>query len=104
MRSIPDMIAGLRELSDYYDDSTRGKILRDAANYIEGATDSLREHMQITTEMRVKLEQVRPLMEEAAKELEELYDIYRANQHQHELDMVLPNAIRAMLRWWKPGK
>ena len=104
MRSIPDMVAGLRELSDYYDDSTRGEILRDAANYIEGATDSLREHMQITTEMRVKLEQVRPLMEEAAKELEELYDMYRSNQHQYEREMELPRAIRALLRWWEPGK
>jgi hypothetical protein len=107
MRTLPAMIDGLRALSDHLRGldtaSPEGALLADAANYIEGATDSLREHMQMLTEMRVRLEQMRPLMEEAAKELEEFYDMYRSNQHQYQRDMELPRAIRAMLRWWEPG-
>ncbi len=49
MRSLPDMVAGLRALASHIAmlDSGSGDaaLLRDAANYIEGATDSLREHM-----------------------------------------------------------
>ena len=108
MRSIPDMVAELQKLSDYYDDNKqRGELLRDAANYIEGATDSLREHMKMLTEMRVRLEEVRPLMEEAAKQLEE-YVNFRGYDNSnpdekcfYDLDMKLPRSIRAMLRWWK---
>ena len=107
MRSIPEIIDDLRALSDHlcgFDSaSPESELLNDAANYIEGASSSLREHMQMLTEMRVRLEQVRPLMEQAAKELEEFYDMYRSNQHQYERDMELPRAIRALLRWWEPG-
>jgi hypothetical protein len=102
MRTIPEMIDGLR-FSAGFCTSHNQALLNDAANYIEGATESLRQHMKMLQEMRVRLEQVRPLMEEAAKELEELYDMYRANQHQYEREIELPRAIRAMLRWWEPG-
>ena len=103
MRTIPDMITDLRSLSDDLRGSPEGALLHDSANYIEGASSSLREHMQMLQEMRVRLEQVRPLMEEAAKDLEELYDMYRSNQHQYEREMKLPRAMRALLRWWEPG-
>ena len=102
MRTIPDMIDGLRALAELEVLRHHAALLNDSANYIEGATGSLRQHMQMLTEMRVKLEQVRPLMEEAASTLEDLYDMYRSNQH-HEREMELPRAIRAMLRWWEPG-
>jgi hypothetical protein len=93
MRTIPEMIDGLRALANHPEALISDALFaNDAANYIEGATDSLREHMQMLTEMRVRLEQVRPMMEQAAEELEE-----------HGLDMTLPRAIRAMLRWWEPG-
>ena len=104
MRTVPEMITGLRALAewevlrDYH-----AALVNDAANYIEGASSSLREHMQMIREMRVRLENVRPLMEEAASTLEDLYDMYRSNQHQYERDMELPRAIRALLRWWEPG-
>jgi hypothetical protein len=106
MRPIPDMITGLRwaRLANSPESLiSHVALLDDAANYIEGASSSLREHMQMIREMRVRLENVRPLMEQAAKELEEFYDMYRSDQHQYERDMELPNAIRAMLRWWEPG-
>ena len=106
MRSIPDMITGLRwaRLANSPEALiSHVALLDDAANYIEGASSSLREHMQMLQEMRVRLEQVRPLMEEAASTLEDLYDMYRSNQHQYERDMELPRAIRALLRWWEPG-
>lgn len=75
MRSIPDMVTGLRALANNPEALiSHAALLDDAANYIEGATSSLREHMQMLTEMRVRLEQVRPLMEEAIEELEEMYD------------------------------
>jgi hypothetical protein len=108
MRTIPDMIDGLRALSnEYWWDSG---LLNDAANYIEGATGSLRQHMQMLTEMRVRLEQVRPLMEEAVEELAEnasgsypYRDAYPDEMRRYMRDMELPRAIRAMLRWWEPG-
>jgi hypothetical protein len=107
MRTLPAMIDGLRALSDHLcgldSASPEGALLNDAANYIEGASSSLREHMQMLTEMRVRLEQVRPLMVVAVKELEEFYDMYRSNQHQYQRDMELPRAIRDLLRWWEPG-
>ena len=103
MRPLPNMIADLRALAGLEVLRHHAALLNDSANYIEGATGSLREHMQMLKEMRVRLEQVRPLMEQAAKELEEFYDMYRSNQHQYERDMELPHAIRAMLRWWEPG-
>ena len=93
MRTVPETIDGLRALSkEYWWDSA---FLNDAANYIEGASSSLREHMQMLTEMRVKLEQVRPLMEEAADVLEDV--IIQGCEEE------LPRAIRALLRWWEPG-
>lgn len=103
MRTIPHMITGLRVLAKWEVLRHHAALVNDAANYIEGASSSLREHMQMLQAMRVKLEQVRPLMEQATKELEEFYDMYRSNQHQYERDMELPRAIRAMLRWWEPG-
>lgn len=107
MRTLPAMIDGLRALSDHLcgldSASPEGALLNDAANYIEGASSSLREHMQMLREMRVRLEQVRPLMVVAVKELEEFYDMYRSNQHQYQRDMELPRAIRDLLRWWEPG-
>jgi len=113
MRPIPEMIDGLRELRDealsdeYLWDSA---LLNDAANYIEGATDSLREHMQMLTEMRVRLEQVRPLMEQVVDKLEQEINIlyYHRNENPYYMrlynnDMELPRAIKSMLRWWEPG-
>jgi hypothetical protein len=113
MRSIPKMIDGLRALSDHLcgldSASLEGELLNDAANFIEGASNSLREHMALLIEMRVKLEQVRPLMQEAASSLSE----YIMHEHRYwdsaeekrrfDRDMELPNAMRALLRWWEPG-
>jgi hypothetical protein len=110
MRTIPEMIAGLRDLSDDLRGSPEGELLNDAANYIEGATDSLREHMQMLQAMRERLEQVRPLMEQAAEELAEnatgsypYRDEYPEEMRRYNRDMELPAAIRALLRWWEPG-
>ena len=106
MRTIPEMIDGLRALAGLEVLRHHAALLNDAANYIEGATGSLREHMQMLTDMRVRLEQVRPLMEDAASKLEDLIIEFvpiakerrRINQ-----EMELTNAIRSMLRWWEPG-
>jgi len=95
MRSIPDMVTGLRALAGLEVLRHHAALLNDSANYIEGATGSLREHMQMLTEMRVRLEQVRPLMEEAADVLEDVIIQGCAEE--------LPAAIRALLRWWEPG-
>jgi hypothetical protein len=105
MRTIPDMITDLRALANSPEALiSHAALLDDAANYIEGATSSLREHMQMLTEMRVRLEQVRPLMEEAAKELADLFwEEWLDEKGQYKRDMKLPNAIRATLRWWEPG-
>ena len=97
MRSISEMVTGLRALANSPEALiSHAALLDDAANFIEGATSSLREHMQMLTEMRVRLEQVRPLMEEAADVLE---DVIIQGCDEEEL----PIAIRAMLRWWEPG-
>jgi hypothetical protein len=108
MRTIPDMITDLRALANSPEALiSHAALLDDAANYIEGATSSLREHMQMLTEMRVRLEQVRPLMEEAAKQLEENanfggYDKSDPDEKCfYDLDMKLPLSIRSTLRWWK---
>lgn len=49
MRSVPEIVAGLAALADHIASMDSGSddaaLLRDAANYINGATDSLREHM-----------------------------------------------------------
>ena len=109
MRSIPEMIDGLRFLAGFCMSENQA-LLNDAANYIEGASSSLREHMQMLQAMRVKLEQVRPLMKNAIEELEEMYDSHYHRrekdpqvQNRYSSDMELPRAIRAMLRWWEPG-
>jgi hypothetical protein len=56
MRSIPDMISALRVLASNLRclDSGSGEaaLFDDAANYIEGATGSLREHMALCRQMR----------------------------------------------------
>jgi DNA-binding response OmpR family regulator len=97
MRTIPEMITGLRALANSPEALiSHAALLDDAANYIEGATESLRQHMKMLQEMRVRLEQVRPLMEEAASVLE---DVMIKGCDEEEL----PAAIRAMLRWWEPG-
>jgi hypothetical protein len=111
MRTIPEMIDGLRALANHPEALISDALFAtDAANYIEGASSSLREHMQMLTEMRVRLEQVRPLMEEAASTLEAITehdyperDKYAGDKRRYERDMELPNAIRAVLRWWEPG-
>lgn len=52
MRSITEMVAQLRklssDLSSCVKDSIEAELFNDAANYIEGATDSLREHMALS--------------------------------------------------------
>jgi hypothetical protein len=110
MRTIPEMIAGLRALANHPEALISDALFaNDTANYIEGASSSLREHMQMLQAMRVKLEQVRPLMEDAASSLSE----YIMHEHRYwdsaeekrrfDRDMELPAAIRALLRWWEPG-
>ena len=111
MRPIPEMITGLRALANSPEALiSHVALLDDAANYIEGASSSLREHMQMIREMRLKLEQVRPLMEAAAKELQTVYDArYPLEEYApkdfaaYNNDMKLPRAMRALLRWWEPG-
>ena len=111
MRPIPEMITGLRAMANSPEALiSHAALLDDVANYIEGATDSLREHMRMLTKMRVRLEQVRPLMEQAAEELAEkasgsypVRDEYPEEMRRYNRDMELPRAIRAMLRWWEPG-
>jgi hypothetical protein len=111
MRTIPEMITGLRALANHPEALISDALFaNDTANYIEGATESLREHMQMLQAMRVKLEQVRPLMEEAAEELAEnasgsypYRDEYPEEMRRYNRDMELPTAIRALLRWWEPG-
>jgi hypothetical protein len=111
MRTIPDMITDLRALANSPEALiSHAALLDDAANYIEGATGSLREHMQMLQAMRVRLEQVRPLMEEAIEELEAVYDIRWSRGERgpiemgaYNKDMGLPRAMRALLRWWEPG-
>ena len=111
MRPIPEMIAGLRALANHPEALISDALFaNDTANYIEGASSSLREHMQMLQAMRVKLEQVRPLMEEAAEELAEnasgsypYRDEYPEEMRRYNRDMELPRAICAMLRWWEPG-
>ena len=105
MRSIPDMITGLRALAewevlrDYH-----AALVNDAANYIEGATENLCQQAEQLIAMRVRLDEVRPLMEEAAKELADLFwEEFPDEEGQYKRDMILPNAIRSMLRWWEPG-
>lgn len=96
MRPIPEMITGLRALAGLEVLRHHAALLNDAANYIEGATESLREHMQMLQAMRVKLEQVRPLMEKAIEELEAV--MIKGCEEEE-----LPRAIRDLLRWWEPG-
>jgi len=111
MRPIPDMITDLRALANSPEALiSHAALLDDAANYIEGATSSLREHMQMLTEMRVRLEQVRPLMEQVVNKLEQEINIlyYHRNESPYYMrlynaDMELPRAIKSMLRWWEPG-
>jgi hypothetical protein len=110
MRTVPEMITDLRALAGLEVLRHHAALLNDSANYIEGATGSLREHMQMLQAMRERLEQVRFLMEQAAEELAEnasgLYpyrDEYPEEMRRYNRDMELTNAIRAMLRWWEPG-
>jgi hypothetical protein len=94
MRSITEMVTGLRVLAGLSLPYNK-VLLDDAANYIEGTTENLRQQAEQLTAMRVRLEQVRPLMEDAADVLEDVIIQGCAEE--------LPIAIRAMLRWWEPG-
>jgi len=110
MRTIPDMVTDLRALAGLEVLRHHAALLNDSANYIEGATGSLREHMQMIREMRVRLENVRPLMEQVVNKLEQEINIlyYHRNEYPYHMrlynaDMELPRAIKSMLRWWEPG-
>jgi hypothetical protein len=110
MRPIPDMITGLRALAGLEVLRHHAELLDDAANYIEAASSILLVQAEQLTEMRVKLEQVRPLMEEAVSDLEQQADAdnprrasYHIQMRRYERDMELPRAIKSMLRWWEPG-
>ena len=111
MRTIPEMIDGLRALANHPEALISDALFaHDAANFIEGASNSLREHMALLIKMRVRLEQVRPLMEEAVSTLEAITehdyperDKYAGDKRRYERDMELPRAIKSMLRWWEPG-
>lgn len=65
MRPLPSMVADLRGLAKhiYAMDSGSGEaaLLRDAANYIEGATDSLREHMDLLRAARAVAPRWQPI-------------------------------------------
>jgi hypothetical protein len=105
MRPLPNMITDLRSLSDDLRGSPEGELLSDAANYIEGASSSLREHMAMVMNLRVQVEQTRTLMEDAAEELAENAsgsyphrDAYPDEMRRYMRDMELPNAIRSMLK------
>ena len=111
MRSIPDMISGLRALANSPEALiSHAALLDDAANFIEGATENLRQQTEQLTAMRVRLDEVRPLMEEAVSTLEAIIehdyperDKYAEDKRRYERDMELPRAIKSMLRWWEPG-
>ena len=111
MRSIPDMITDLRVLANSPEALISHVALLDAAaNYIEGASSSLHQHMQMIREMRVRFEQARPLIEQVVNKLEQEIDIlyYHRNgspyhRRLYNADMELPRAIKSMLRWWEPG-
>ena len=105
MCSIPDMITDLSALANSPEALiSHAALLDDAANHIEGSTENLRQQAEQLTAMRVMLEQVRPLMEEAAKELADMFwEEWPDEKGQYKRDMKLPNAIRATLRWWEPG-
>jgi len=59
MRTPDELAAGLRALSAHLlrldSASPEGELLAEAANYIEGATDSLREHMLEVGRLRTAL-------------------------------------------------
>jgi malate synthase len=112
MRTIPDMITGLRALANSPEALiSHAALLDDAANYIEATAEISRQHIRQLMDMRVRLEeQVRPLMEEAASTLEAITehdyperDKYAGDKRRYERDMELPRAIKSMLRWWEPG-
>jgi hypothetical protein len=109
MRSITEMVTGLRVLAGLSLPYNK-VLLTDAANYIEGASSSLRDHLQMIREMRVRLEQARPLIEQVVNKLEQEINIlyYHRNESPYHMrlynaDMELPRAIKSMLRWWEPG-
>ena len=111
MRTIPEMIDGLRALANSPEALiSHAALLDDAASHIEATAEISHQHIGQLIEMRVRLEQVRPLMEQAAEELAEnasgsypYRDEYPNEMRRYERDMELPRAICAMLRWWEPG-
>ena len=112
MRTITEMTTGLRALANSPEALiSHAALLDDAANYIEATAEISRQHIRQLMDMRVRLEeQVRPLLGEAADELEEFYDSFYEDRYKisvdmslYNLDMELPRAIRALLRWWESG-
>jgi len=112
MRPIPDMITDLRALANSPEALISHVALLDAAaNYIEATAEISRQHIRQLLDMRVRLEeQVRPLLEKAADELEGYYDSFYKDRYKkpvdmslYECDMELPRAMRDLLRWWEPG-
>lgn len=111
MRPIPDMITDLRALANSPEALiSHASLLDDAANYIEGTTENLRQQAEQLIAMRVKLEQARPLIEQVVNKLEQEINIlyYHRNESPYYMrlynaDMELPRAIKSMLRWWEPG-
>lgn len=76
MRSIPAMVADLRGLAKHLatldSGSPEASLIRDAANYIEGATGSLREHMGLLKASREEAAAVRKMsvsIEDLARKL-----------------------------------
>jgi nitrogen fixation/metabolism regulation signal transduction histidine kinase len=106
MQTIPAMVSELREHAACpWADPNSKDLYQAAATFIEGAAESLREHMAMVTALRVKVEQTRTLMEQAADELAEnasdAYphrDAYPDEMRRYMRDMELPRAIWSMLR------
>lgn len=63
MLSPAELVAGLRGLAEHRDAGAlslmEASLLREAANYVAGATDSLREHMAMIRALRVELAETR---------------------------------------------
>ncbi len=71
MRTPPEMAAQLRALRDHLrgldSASPEAALMNDAAIYIEGATDSLREHMAEVRKLRAALAEYERAMKEAGR-------------------------------------
>lgn len=73
LRMLPpaELAAGLRGLADHRDagnlSAIEAALLREAATYIAGATDSLREHMAEVRKLRAALAEYERAMKGAGK-------------------------------------